>query len=241
MRWTRDGAMLTRVPAAADLRPLLRRTALPGPLVDELLAGASPIWLMSGPAALLATDIALVHPPLVTGEVRAIAHPLRAPAQSVRVTVVAEDRWGLLADTAAAFTSEGSSVTDASAMTWTDRKLALHAVTVPAVGWDEERWDRFGRRLRGLAPLEPVYWARGDATVSATGHGMGRCLLTVEAPDQIGLLWAICRWLADREIGIEAAHVGGSGGRAGGTFLVVGAPDVAALTEYLGGGPVGAQ
>jgi predicted amino acid-binding ACT domain protein len=224
-----------RVPAAADLRPLLQATALPQELVDELLGTASPIWLMSAPASLLAADIALAHPPLAPEEVRAIAHPLTTGL--TRISVVAHDRQGLLADTAGALAAEGLSVMGASAMTWPGRGLAVHALTVPDPAWGSDRWTALGHRLRRPAHVDLAFLPLGGATVSAVGQGMGRCLLTIRAPDQVGLLWSICRWLADTGIGIEAARVGSRGGLAEDHFLVVGVPEVAALTAHLGGGP----
>jgi UTP:GlnB (protein PII) uridylyltransferase len=222
------------VPAVADLRPLLGSTALPPELIEELLDAASPIWLMSAPASVLAADIALVHPELGPNEVRAIAHPLSNG--TTRISVAAHDRTGLLADTASAVAAQGLSVLSASAMTWAGRGLAVHAVTVPEPDWDREAWAALGDRLRVPSGQAVDFRAAGRATVSCTGQGMGRCLLSVRAPDQVGLLWAICRWLADNGIGIEAARIAGSEGVAEDHFLLVGVPDIAGLTAHLGGG-----
>ena len=64
---------------------------------------------MSERPAVLAADLALCHPPLAPDEVRAVARPMEAPS-TFRVTVVATDRPGLLADTAAALAEEDMTV-----------------------------------------------------------------------------------------------------------------------------------
>lgn len=66
---------------------------------------------------------------------------------------------------------------------------------------------------------------------------MGRCVVTVTAPDQVGLLWAICRWFADNGVSIEAARVGVEHGRANDHFIVVGDPDTRSLAAHLAGAP----
>ena len=112
-----------------ELRSLLRRTKIPKPIVTRLLGAASPLWLMSERPSVLAADLALCHPPLAPAEVRAVARPMDEPS-TFRVTVVASDRPGLLADTAAALADEAMTVVSASVATWTDPDIALHSLTV---------------------------------------------------------------------------------------------------------------
>src|SRR5207302_3307749 len=58
------------------------------------------LWLMSAAPAVLAGDLALCHPKLRRDEVRAVARSI-AGSDRVRLTVVAADRPGLLADSGA--------------------------------------------------------------------------------------------------------------------------------------------
>ena len=111
-----------------ELRSLLRRTTIPMAVVTRLLAGASPLWTMSERPSVLAADLALCHPPLADAEVRAVARPMEDPT-TFRLTVVAADRPGLLADTAAALADQHLMVLSASVATWSDRGIALHALT----------------------------------------------------------------------------------------------------------------
>ena len=128
----------------SEVRRLLRPTTLPAELADDLLDHAAALWLMSEDAVVLAADLALCHPLLAPQEVRAAAAP-RVPGAGWRLTVVAHDRPGLLADTAAALGAAGLSITSASVATWSHRDLALHSLTisgpVPA-----RRAPRRGRR-----------------------------------------------------------------------------------------------
>ena len=73
----------------------------------------------------------------------------------------------------------------------------------------------------------------GHALVTSTPQEGGRSVLRVTAPDQIGLLWAVCRWLADHHVNIEAAKVSGSGTTARDAFVVEGRFDAAALQARL--------
>src|SRR5690349_4795262 len=91
-----DGPMAVATPD--DIRRLMASTTVPATRVDRLLDGAPPLWLASAPAAVLAGDLALAHPKLATDEVRAVARPLVGGGQ--RLVVLAQDRRGLLADTA---------------------------------------------------------------------------------------------------------------------------------------------
>lgn len=120
-----------------DVRSLLAETSMPQEVIGRLLDVASAVWLMSAPAELLANDLVLCHPPIGADEVRAMAHPL--DDGGIRLTVVAHDRPGLLADTAAVLAGEGLSVSAASAMTWAASGLAMHALTVVGAHLTEDR------------------------------------------------------------------------------------------------------
>jgi UTP:GlnB (protein PII) uridylyltransferase len=60
-------------------------------------------------------------------------------------------------------------------------------------------------------------------------------MLFVSADDQVGLLWAICRWLADHGLSIESAHVDELDGRASDRFVIIGDADVTGLRDHLSG------
>src|ERR1700738_19872 len=111
---------------AAELRRLLDRTTLPTALVEDLVRDAPDLWLSSNTSPVLAADLALCHPPLGPSEVRARGVPF-ADGSSWRLTVVAHDRAGLLADTAAALAASTHSVTMASVATWSGLDIALHS------------------------------------------------------------------------------------------------------------------
>jgi predicted amino acid-binding ACT domain protein len=153
---------------------------------------------------------------------------------------VAHDRPGLLADTAGLLAAQGLSVASASAMSWTGSDLgpdlALHSLNVADCYLTQAGWDELSARLRGLGHegSPPVSFTPARrAVVTSSPSAMGRSVVTVTAPDQIGLLWAICQWFADHEVSIEAAHAGGSGSRVEDHFVVIGQPDARALAARL--------
>ena len=111
----------------AQLRSGLAKSTVPDDVAKALLKGASPLWLSSDTAVQLAEDLALCHPELKPNEVRARAV---AGDDMWRLTVVAHDRKGLLADTAAFLAVDGYSVRAASVATWKELDLAYHALTV---------------------------------------------------------------------------------------------------------------
>jgi pimeloyl-ACP methyl ester carboxylesterase/predicted amino acid-binding ACT domain protein len=223
----------------AELRSLLRRTTIPTRVVTRLLTAASPLWMMSEQPAVLATDLALCHPPLARAEVRAVARPMEDPA-TFRLTVVAADRPGLLADSAAALAEEGLTVLSASAATWTDHDIALHSLTFASTKARAPDWDALGARLRSSATREQtasLYVPTGRATVSVAGGGPGRSVVKVTAPDGIGLLEAISRWFAEHGVSIEAAEITTRDGTATDRFLVEGEFESSALASQLSRAP----
>jgi [protein-PII] uridylyltransferase len=218
---------------ADELRRLLRRTTMPRTVAARLVDRAPALWMMSERPSVLAGDLVLCHPPLAEGEVRAVARPLDHPG-AFRLTVVAADRPGLLADTAAALAAERISVQSASAATWDG--VALHAMNVVAPRTSAVAWDALGERLRTMADQpRPAahYLPIGKATVTVGGEGTGRTLVEVRAPDGIGLLEAISGWFADHGVSIEAATVSTRHGMANDVFLVEGAFQPALLEAHL--------
>jgi pimeloyl-ACP methyl ester carboxylesterase/predicted amino acid-binding ACT domain protein len=226
----------------SELSDLLGATSMPKFFVRRLLDGAAPLWLMSEPTAVLAADLALCHPRLRPGELRAVARETDV-AGSFRLTVVAEDRPGLLADTTAVLAQEGLSVTQASATTCVSEKLALHSLVVEAPDdFLAESWDILAKRLRSIGEepgQEFLFEPNGRAVVRSTPQAMGRALLSVSAPDQIGLLWAICSWLADNNVTIDAMRASSSALIAYDEFVVKGTFDARALADRLSARHVG--
>jgi pimeloyl-ACP methyl ester carboxylesterase/glycine cleavage system regulatory protein len=220
----------------SQLRELLARTTVPRRVASRLLANVSPLWVLSESPAVLAADLALCHPKLAPNEVRAVARPLPT-TNSYRLTVVAADRPGLLADTAATLAAEGVSIVAASVMTWPSEGLALHAVTVQSTTeFDSVRWATIGQRLREMASgTRPVFdfVPSGRARVTHTGEGDGKAIVRVTAPDQLGLLAAACRWFAEHGGSIEAADITTVDGEAKDVFLVDGDVNTASLARHL--------
>jgi hypothetical protein len=231
------------VATPSEVRDLLAPTTLPAQLIDQLLAGASITWLMSESAEVLAGDLALCHPTLYPNEVRASVKPTTDRA-AWRLTVVTRDRPGLLAATAGVLGFHGLSLTSASAATWPELELALQCVLVIDPDGRERfdsDWDEVGKSLRvallGSHPVEPDFAPTPPVAVRATPHEQGRSIVSVEAPDQIGLLWAIAHWFESRGCNIEATHMETDGRTAKGTLLVVGDVDCGPLASSIGGVP----
>jgi pimeloyl-ACP methyl ester carboxylesterase/predicted amino acid-binding ACT domain protein len=222
--------------STSRLRTLLSETTLPTSVTRRLVEHASPLWVLSAPPTVLAGDLALCHPRVRPDEVRAVARSMRAP-NMYRITVVARDRSGLLADTAAVLAGVGASVVFASAMTWPADRTAMHALTVRCdTGLDRRQWDEIGDRLRSIAgggPALAPFVRSGRAEVTVNGQGDGRSVVRVTAPDRIGLLSAVCRWFADHGVSVEAASISTVDGVAKDVFLVSGECDVAALADHL--------
>lgn len=227
----------TATSRSTEIAGMLGSTSVPRRRARALLRDASPLWLMSEPPGVLAGDLALCHPRLKKDEVRAVARPLES-STAVRLTVVAHDRPGLLADSAAVLASHGLSITEASAGTWTATGIAVHALTLqPEIPISDDAWARLGTDLQtmGAAPLGTnlVFMPLGHATVAVDGDATGHSLVRVTARDQLGLLWATCRWLADNGVSIETLHASAAGGVASETFVVVGECDADSLAAHL--------
>jgi len=219
-----------------ELAQLLAGTSMPKEEIAQLIESAAPLWLMSEPTATLAGDLALCHPALGPDEIRAVARECDGP-DCFRLTIVAHDRPGLLADTTAVLAAEKLSVIRASATTWVDRRLAMHSLVVEAPeDFLPDSWDLLAKRLRSVARNDVggyLFEPGGRATVRSTPQAMGRSLLSVSAPDQLGLLWAICDWLANQEVTIEAMRVENIEDMAHDEFIVRGPFDADALEARL--------
>jgi len=209
---------------ATEVRNLLAGTSLPADLVDTLLDGASALWLLAQAPEQVAGDLALCHPALRAGEVRAIAHPLEGGGGH-KVSVVAPDRPGLLAGTAGALAAHGLTILTAAASSWPQVGIAVQRVMAePAVAGAEVDWEAVGVDLRvalaGSARLALPFTPCPPVAVSCTDHGTDRAVVSVQAPDRLGLLWAIACWFEDHGCNIEVADIDAEAGTANDTFVV---------------------
>jgi len=226
---------------AAEIHQLLKATSLPSDLVEKLVADAPAVWLVGERAAVLAGDLALCHPPLGDDEVRAVLRSTNHPTRW-RLTVLAHDRPRLMADTAGTLASEGLPVHSVSATGWPAVGTAMHSmvVTVPRRRrWQRPDWDALGRRLKSVLAgdelVEVDFQPSPPVSVTVTPDVTGQCLVQVDAPDRVGLLWAITSWFAAHGVNVEAATASRRRRRARGTFLVTGDVDSTSLLGALSG------
>ena len=227
----------TATSRASQVAEALETTNIPTVRARNLLRDASPLWLMSARPPVLAGDLALCHPKLARGEVRAVARQIDG-SPTVRLTVAAHDRRGLLGDTTGVLARHGLCITDASAATWPKARLALHALTIEnAADVDDGGWAKIGEDLRRIgttAPQDPPdFVPMGNAIVTVDGSEPEQTLVRVLARDQVGLLAAICRWFADQGLSVESVHAATDGERARDVFLVAGNVDAAELAHHL--------
>jgi glycine cleavage system regulatory protein/surfactin synthase thioesterase subunit len=225
---------------AGEVASLLGRTRFSSLTARALLREAPPLWVMSESAVTLAGDLALCHPKLRRAEVRAVARSIE-DSSAVRLTVVATDRRGLLADSAAVLAMHEMSIFDASAATWPARRLALHSFVVECGDHlDDEAWASLGEDLRAMvadgSTVVPSLRPSPPVHITVQGAEGDRSLVRVVARDQLGLLSALCRWFALEGANIESLHARTADGMADDTFLVVGHvdADADALTRHLG-------
>ena len=220
----------------SEVERLLKGTRLSKREIKSLVGSSAPLWLLSDSAPALAGDLALCRPKLKKGEVRALARRIEA-STLVRLTIVARDRQGLLADSAAVLTASGMSISNASASTWKSQHLALHSFIVGGgAQFDRSAWDALGARLRSMAAVEaaPLPALRPLRQVRVTVQGAGdRSIVKVVAPDEQGLLATICRYFQVHDINIETLQARTRDGIADDTFLVIGDVDVEDLTAHL--------
>lgn len=227
--------------SVATLRELLEPTTLPGELVDEMLSETNTLWLLGAPDEQVAGELVLCHPPLGPGEVRAVVNQTEVATQW-RVTVVTRDRAGLLAGTSATLASFHLSVVDFAATVLPRSRLALQRVTVasaPRAIISDDDWSRLGRDLRanlsGASAPEVRFVPKGPVVVEAQPQELGRAVVTVEAPDRVGLLHATAGWFEAHGCNVESCRGGTEGEKARGVFIVAGGVDTAALAAALGG------
>jgi UTP:GlnB (protein PII) uridylyltransferase len=158
-----------------------------------------------------------------------------------RVTVVTHDRPGVLAATCATLSGAGLAIVDAAGTVLPRSRLAMQRLTVSSAQPQLARaaWNQLGQKLReALAggDLPPSRFVpRGPVVVEAQPQELGRAVITVEAPDGVGLLHAAAAWFEAHGCNVEACRAGTEGGQARGVFIVMGPVDTAALARVLGG------
>jgi [protein-PII] uridylyltransferase len=223
----------------ALLVTMLSARKVPDDVATELVNGLAGMWLLNEPAELLADELACCHPALAPGEVRVAVRPVEA---HWRITVVAPDRPGLLAATAGALAGRGLSVETAGLTTWPNRRMAMQGLTVEdphGRTWSDKGWAEVADDLRNAVVADPkpsAPWRpRGPVKIISSPVMSGRSLVTVEAPDRVGLLHAVASWFRDHGLNVEAATLSGDGSKAVDTFLVEGTASADDLTARLAG------
>ncbi len=161
--------------------------------------------------------------------VSVVATPVGDPAadgsgDGSRVTVVARDRVGLLADAAAMLAMQKVSVRAARA--WTQDGFGVSVWDIAETGLDDvilrqrleaivdgriDAADRFSR----VTPvtLEPSVAVRPEASMSAT-------VIEVRSADRPGLIHTVCAALAGLDLSVRSAHVSTLGPQAVDVFYV---------------------
>ena len=151
------------------------------------------------------------------------------------LTIATRDRRGVMADLAGGLTLAGLSVrsartvtTDAPSPAPGDSPIAVSLWEVTRPGVDAAVLSpRLRQALAGDLDLarrfvqpdggdRPVVRALPSRSATAT-------VIEVRARDRRGLLWSICRAIADHGVGIRSAHLSTYGDEARDTFYVVGA------------------
>lgn len=223
------------------IRGLLEQTTIPEELAVEILADTNTLWLLGVPEEQVASELVLLHPPLGPGEVRAVVNETRLPNQW-RVTVVTRDRPGLLAGTSGTLAAVGLSIIDVAVTVLSRGHLALQRLTVATPrsnSLSATQWSQLGRDLRlnlssGHIP-DVGFEPNGPVTVEAQPQDLGRCVVSIEAPDRPGLLHTTARWFEEHGCNVDACRAGAERTRARGVFVVTGTVDTSALASALGG------
>jgi [protein-PII] uridylyltransferase len=224
------------VATAAELTTLLSARGVPADTATRLVDGLAGMWLLNEPAEVLAGDLAHCHPAPSAEEIRAGFRPGDGDGDQLwRLTVVAPDRPGLLAATAGTLASHGLSVKTAGMTTWPDQAMALQGLTISGVADWNALAGEIRQALHGKRPVSVPWKPGGPVRVLSSGVLTGQSLITVEAPDRVGLLWAVASWFGDRGLNVEAAQLDEEGNRAVDRFLIDGSPDVDGLATHLAG------
>jgi predicted amino acid-binding ACT domain protein len=238
------GTIRFAVASVSALRELLEPTSLPEDMIEEVLSDTNTLWLLGAPDELVAGELVLCHPPLGPGEVRAVVNQTE-DHRLWRVTVVTRDRPGLLAGTSATLSAAHLSIVDAAVTVLPRSRLAMQRLTVSTRPGEmsEVDWSQLGRDLRdnlagGELPASP-FVPKGAVVIEAQPQDLGRTVVTVEAPDGVGLLHAAAAWFEANGCNVEACRAGTEGDRARSVFIITGPVDTAALASELSGPDAG--
>jgi [protein-PII] uridylyltransferase len=165
-----------------------------------------------------ATELPATPPPVSTaplGGLPIAGHPVRLAVDTAtdgsRISVVGDDRIGLLADVAGALAWAGLVIRSCRAYAADDGAVSEWDVATPPVEpatlaqrlrrvLDREV-DLDGRLSAGSTPEQPPRVATID-TASPTAT-----VVEIRAADRRGLLWRACRALADARVDVRSAHV----------------------------------
>jgi [protein-PII] uridylyltransferase len=172
-----------------------------------------------GRRAHAALDSGASLPPIVTDDISipadlrpdSVAISVEQVADGSRVTAIAVDRVGLLADFAAMFALNRSPVRAARVWSQGEHGISVWEVAdehldaaILRTKYDAVAGGRVdpAERLRPVqAPgLAPTVVVRPEASEQAT-------VLEVRAADRPGVVYLVCRVLADRDIAVRSAHV----------------------------------
>ncbi|MDF9716901.1 [protein-PII] uridylyltransferase [Nocardioides sp. ChNu-153] len=196
---------------AGLVRQLSRRT------LAALLAGAT------GAAAPRGPDQEWAVPVEVRSDGRAVAVEVERTGDGARITAVAADRNGVLADVAAALAVQRVPVRAARA--WSQDRFAVSVwetadevdvavlrqqVAAIAEGRLDPR-ERIARQV--TSRREPSVVVRPEASTTAT-------VIEVRMDDRPGVVALVCRTLADLDVSVRSAHISTLGPQAVDVFYV---------------------
>ena len=186
--------------------------------MDALVADAA------GSAVPPAADAEVAIPREVRRDPNAVAIQIEPGPEGSRVTVISGDRVGLLADAAALFAMQRTSVQAARAWVQDDVGVSVWQVADdqldPAVlrqrmaAIVDGRLDARSRLSRpSPARLEPAVAVRPEASRRAT-------VLEVRMDDRPGVIHLVCTALADLDLSVRSAHLSTLGPQAVDVFYV---------------------
>jgi [protein-PII] uridylyltransferase len=204
--------------------------------VDRFLLRMPRSYILGQPMQHVVEQFALVAPRLAAGEVRAHARPGARPS-TYALTVVTQDRPGLLSSIAGALSLSGLSILTAQVFT-TEDGVAVDVFEVEGA-FEEEvadgRWREFRGTLRKAvegrlslahrvgekrrlypAPRQGVPVRVGVDNEASDFY----TVIEVGAPDRIGLLFDVTRTFAELHLDVHLAKVATYGGRVVDAFYV---------------------